>query len=770
MQVMEISLTNKFVLGTVALIVGIIVCTTAMVPAISDASHITYTNNDPSWVKLSEYDSVSEVPWQTLSFSLDGTSLTIMQDSHRTSGILKDMILFACVGEGNSTQITCIQDGMIKVLSRSSKGPYGSDDIPLYQWTYPLDGTVVTKFGNYFVMSTSSGNGDIFHYGYSTSPISFHYDQVDKIVVPNYDGDIGSFSHGNLWTSMDEVYAVGSFAGAYAVGDRASYRSPSNYYWDSGSGSYKANFSVTDVSVSKNASTDEDKLVSVSWMAEEGFGVTTVSDSNPSTSYIADPSIPTVPVSLIPANDPNYQWSGDWGYTYNSDFNGDGLTIVRYTGSGGAIEIPCEILDSTSNGWRPVTRIGAGEGHPILDNSSIQNNSTVTFEDSGPNIQALFHTINASAFQGCTKLTGMIDISAFDGTLIGDVSSMSIGDYAFMGTGVTSFVDSEYHNIQIGEYAFAGCTSLTTLPDSFDSDDSFSEGAFMNCTSLTSTNPLNIHNASAYCFYGCTSLYNVVTTGTVGAMAFKNCNGIHYLSVLCTTVGYEAFSGCTHVLSEASGGHGNLIITAESVDTRAFFNLGANSSDNLGLLKFDDTGGHSIQWIGDSAFEGANIVGVDLSANTQLTAIWNRAFVNTGISFALLPANLRTIGNGAFQNTDLSGVWVIQENVASIGDDAFAGTDIEYVIDQGQAEISASAFNDAPVKEVLSVYDRAYSCFGSADVSNTIDGDLYLASLSIHVLRKDSLVVVMAVVPLVFMAGMVMFALWAYTRYQNGEA
>ena len=91
---------------------------------------------------------------------------------------------------------------------------------------------------------------------------------------------------------------------------------------------YKPTYSNKAVNVTTDTTQEENKLISVDWTAVSDPG-TSVAPSNPSTSYITDPVIPSVPVSLIPANDPNYQWSGDWGYAYNSDDSGNGLTLVR---------------------------------------------------------------------------------------------------------------------------------------------------------------------------------------------------------------------------------------------------------------------------------------------------------------------------------------------------------------------------------------------------------------------------------------------------------
>lgn len=82
---------------------------------------------------------------------------------------------------------------------------------------------------------------------------------------------------------------------------------------------------------------------------------------------------------------------------------------------------------------------------------------------------------------------------------------------------------------RIGNFAFEGCTSLTTItiPASVTSIGDF---AFYDCTGLTTvTIPASVTNIGNYAFGGCSSL----TTVTIGS-------GV-------TFIGYDAFYDCTNV-------------------------------------------------------------------------------------------------------------------------------------------------------------------------------------------------------------------------------
>lgn len=84
-----------------------------------------------------------------------------------------------------------------------------------------------------------------------------------------------------------------------------------------------------------------------------------------------------------------------------------------------------------------------------------------------------------------------------------------------------------YSVTSIGDYAFYGCTSLTSIviPDSVTS---IRDNAFSGCTSLTSiVIPNSVTSIGKWAFSGCTSLTTVIIGNRV------------------TSIGYRAFYGCT---------------------------------------------------------------------------------------------------------------------------------------------------------------------------------------------------------------------------------
>ena len=186
-------------------------------------------------------------------------------------------------------------------------------------------------------------------------------------------------------------------------------------------------------------------------------------------------------------------------------------------------------------------------------------------------------SIGERAFDGCGGLTSI--------TIPDSVTS--IGDRAFDGcTGLTAIVVEEgnpvYHSAgnclietesktlvigcktsvipddgsvtSIGDYAFSGCSGLTsvTIPDSVTS---IGENAFSACTGLTSiTIPDSVTSMGRSAFYGCSGLKSVTipdSVTSIGNYAFSDCIGLTAITIpdSVTSIGSSAFSGCTGLTS-----------------------------------------------------------------------------------------------------------------------------------------------------------------------------------------------------------------------------
>ncbi len=106
----------------------------------------------------------------------------------------------------------------------------------------------------------------------------------------------------------------------------------------------------------------------------------------------------------------------------------------------------------------------------------------------------------------------------------------------------------------IGEYAFSGCRSLTSVTIS-NSVTTIGYSAFRECNSLTSvTIPNSVTTIGAGAFSHCSSLTSVTipnSVTTIGDNAFSYCKSLTSVTIpnSVTTIGDGAFSDCSSLIS-----------------------------------------------------------------------------------------------------------------------------------------------------------------------------------------------------------------------------
>ena len=191
----------------------------------------------------------------------------------------------------------------------------------------------------------------------------------------------------------------------------------------------------------------------------------------------------------------------------------------------------------------------------------------------------------------------------------------------------------------IGNYAFSGCRSLTSLilPSNVTS---IGYSAFSGCRSLTSlTLPSSVTSIGSSAFEGCRSLTSLILPSSVteiGSSAFYGCSGLTSLTLpsSVTSIGWATFSGCSGLTSLT------LPSSVTSIDGRAFY--GCSSLFGLTLPS-------SVTEIGESAFRGCS-----------------------GLTSLTLPSSVTSIGKSAFEGcSGLTSIYVSWESPLSIDASTF---------------------------------------------------------------------------------------------------
>jgi VCBS repeat-containing protein len=219
---------------------------------------------------------------------------------------------------------------------------------------------------------------------------------------------------------------------------------------------------------------------------------------------------------------------------FSTTTSGGNITIIGYTGTGGAVVIPATI------GGLPVVAIG---------DSAFQGKATVT----SIIIPSSITSIGAYAFYQCYGLASIIIPS----------SVTSIGTFA-AGSGSEITVDPSNVNYSSIDGVLYNKTQTTliqwpkgkigsgTIPSSVTTIGTF---AFYGCSGLTSINiPTSVTTLETYAFTHCIGLTSINipnSVTTIGAYAFQNCNTVTSLTIpsSVTSIGIYAFAGCSGLTS-----------------------------------------------------------------------------------------------------------------------------------------------------------------------------------------------------------------------------
>ncbi|MBQ2915032.1 MAG: leucine-rich repeat protein [Clostridia bacterium] len=209
------------------------------------------------------------------------------------------------------------------------------------------------------------------------------------------------------------------------------------------------------------------------------------------------------------------------------------------TGIGGDAFNRCENLESITIP-SSVTSIGVGA---FRDCYSL---TAIIVDKDNPNYQS----IDGNLYSKDGKTLVQYAIGKTDASFEVPETVTSIGEAAFYGcTSLTSITMLDGVT-SIGVSAFFGCTNLTSVIMSKNVT-SIGTSAFQDCASLTDiTIPSSVTNIDAFVFNGCTSLTNIILPDGIeyiGSFAFNNCSNLKSITIpdSVTSISDMAFSDCT---------------------------------------------------------------------------------------------------------------------------------------------------------------------------------------------------------------------------------
>ena len=276
--------------------------------------------------------------------------------------------------------------------------------------------------------------------------------------------------------------------------------------------------------------------------------------------------------------------------------------------------------------------------------------------------------------------------------------------------------------LEIGDYAFSSCASLTSIniPSSVTS---IGEYAFYGCTSLTSINiPSSITSTGSFAFDRCTSL-------TIYCEAFSKPSGwpSTWNSFRPVVWNYQGINGVTEdglkygvtldtnnekciAIAGYVGEPTDIVIPSsinvgeEELPVKEIIGLAFRNCTSLTSVTFAEKS--QLESIGDRAFSScASLTSINIPSS--VTSIGEYAFSScSSLTSIIIPSSVASIGPGAFSSCSSLASINIPSSVTSIGEYAFSSCS------------SLTSVTFAENSQLKSIGDRAfYGCSSLASIN-----------------------------------------------------